>query len=811
MGKTTDDEDFYVCEEFECSHEDILKRTHEIMNADYNSTIFHKRIYLLTTYWTYPFGGGEEFMYDTMKWATQLGMKTYWIAFTDSKNRPFTDLKVRKEKYGTIIDVPGGFTVADLSNWIRIIKPDIVHHQGHARLQFYLACEPYRVEFISGFHFWTGGIILDSIHRNILIKENAEYHATDPDFELLCKKDRVTMYCASVYVQECFEQITGVFLEDVIFPSSSIERYLLKNVDDDGNEILHDPMTCIDGGKGYVVMVNIHKHKGGEIFYYMLTSCPKIKFMCVRTEHESEELDNKIYNEIERRNKLHEEDPDNYAPCIFMERTLNVKEIYSRAGIMLCASAVDETFCRVVNEAMMNGIPTLTTCRGNIRYLINGTTPELDFDNHDEWKQAVEKIYYDDDEFRRVSDLMREEYKNSSENIAKQQFAKVMEKILLRSKEMSVGIFSPWCDQGLGIQSRNYYRILEKAGFKVSVFGLKPYNADTCIALQRKPEEWVIDNVYYSPNTREEVRDIELLEFCREYNVGKMLVPETCWIRVFQVGKLLGENGVKAYAIPNIEIVRRDEIYKHNYFHKILANNFLCERIFEPIDVPCNYIGYAIEGLEFREKVFEDDTIGFLFIGGMNAFSRKHIISVCEGFDYAYKKVQREGLNIKFHLTATVQMTNSLETDLKARVKDFENEPWITLIQNHMPYSEIIGLYYKNHIGIQVSKHEGLGLGFYEGVSSGTPVLTLKTPPHNEIILDGINGWATDCYHKEMKDNKCPLFGSAYFDPEVLGEKIIQIANREEIERVIENLKKDNATRLNLETFSKRFVHELME
>jgi hypothetical protein len=40
-----------------------------------------------------------------------------------------------------------------------------------------------------------------------------------------------------------------------------------------------------------------------------------------------------------------------------------------------------------------------------------------------------------------------------------------------------------------------------------------------------------------------------------------------------------GKNyGVRTYGVPNIEIVRRDEIYKHNYFYKILANNYLCER-----------------------------------------------------------------------------------------------------------------------------------------------------------------------------------------------------------------------------------------
>ena len=226
--------------------------------------------------------------------------------------------------------------------------------------------------------------------------------------------------------------------------------------------------------------------------------------------------------------------------------------------------------------------------------------------------------------------------------------------------------------------------------------------------------------------------------------------------------------------------------------------------MFSILDVPCNYVGYGIEGTVLKDKSFDDGLIKYLFIGGMNAFSRKHVLEVCEGFVIAYKS------NPNIRLTVTVQMTNSLEEKLKDEIKKYIDHPGINIYQKHLSYKDIINFYHTHHIGIQVSKHEGLGLGFYEGVSTGTPVLTLKTPPHNEIIVDDVNGWSIDCYYKKMTDNKDPLFGSAYFDPEIFAKKVIEISNKETIMKVITSLKEDLKGRLNIKTFGLRFYNELI-
>lgn len=74
-------------------------------------------------------------------------------------------------------------------------------------------------------------------------------------------------------------------------------------------------------------------------------------------------------------------------------------------------------------------------------------------------------------------------------------------------------------------------------------------------------------------------------------------------------------------------------------------------------------------------------------------------------------------------------------SQIPEEIKNFALHPALTLIIKHLPYNEIINYYQKSHVSIQVSKHEGLGLGFYESLMTGTPVLTLNTPLHNEIII----------------------------------------------------------------------------
>ena len=768
--------------------------------------IFKNKVYVIVSKWGYPFGGGESFLYTTIEWATKLGMHSYWLCFTDAKNKNFEELTIEKLAGGYMIKIPGGYNDNVLYNWLRLLNPHFVHHQGHMRRNFYNVCEKLRIEFISGFHFWFGAIILDSAKLNANILENYACHKTDPELEYMLKQKYATLYTVTPFVSECIEKVTGYKITDHIYSSSSIDSIKIPNMNIKLNK--------------FVTMVNIHYLKGGELFLYLIEKCTNISFLGIKTEYFSDELDEKIRLAMDKRNNS-----GNGTQCILLDRIDNPKIIYQQTQILLAPAIVDETFCRVVNEAMMNGIPVVSTGQGNIKNLMGNSGYILPYDNKDLWVNTLNYLYNNDDLLTKQSEKTLQEYENYSETKAFELFKDITKKVMLKSKDMNVMIFTPWCDQGLGIQSRNYAHILNETNYNVFIFALKPYNANTCLELQKDPNEWILPNknnnynndkydndtydthssIYYSSNDREHVTDAEIINFVKKYNIGKCLLPETCWFRVFEIAKLLNRLNVKCYAIPNIEIVRKDELYKHRYFYKILCNNKLCLNIFNKYGVNnTNYIGYGINDHgQFKTKI-KSDKVKFLFIGGMNAFSRKHILDICEGFSEAYKN------NPNIHLTCTIQKTNLLEIDDKEKLDKYMDHPGIIFIQSHLSYTEIMNLYYSHHVSIQVSKHEGLGIGFYESLSTGTPIITLDTAPHNEIVIDNVNGWIIPCYYKTMTDNKDPIFESAYFDPKHLAKKIYDISiNFNTYDELIKKLMIDYIDRLHIIHFKNRFLESL--
>ena len=100
-----------------------------------------------------------------------------------------------------------------------------------------------------------------------------------------------------------------------------------------------------------------------------------------------------------------------------MERTNDMKSVYGQTKILICATPVDETFCRVVNEGMMNGIPILTTHKGNIHYLVDPqVSPVLVYDETDfsQWERQLTKLYGNADYYRMVSKRTRQKYRDTS-------------------------------------------------------------------------------------------------------------------------------------------------------------------------------------------------------------------------------------------------------------------------------------------------------------------------------------------------------------------------------------------------------------
>lgn len=72
----------------------------------------------------------------------------------------------------------------------------------------------------------------------------------------------------------------------------------------------------------------------------------------------------------------------------------DMKHIYQQTRLLLIPSLVDETFCRVGYEGMMNEIPIIATSNGNLKYLLKDYADFLD-PQPELWSQRIIQIYHD--------------------------------------------------------------------------------------------------------------------------------------------------------------------------------------------------------------------------------------------------------------------------------------------------------------------------------------------------------------------------------------------------------------------------------
>ena len=762
-------------------------------------------VYLIVTLWSYPFGGGEAFLFQTMKWAYDIGMKCYWISFSSvNPSSDYKQLAITTTKYGTIIHIPGGFNQDSLFNWTKLLNPTIVHTQGNKKREILDTISKLRVPILTGYHFWNGLIDLYPTTSNKSIVTSISKHKKSNELDEVLNNKYAVPYVCSDFMKEVVQKVCKVDIP-VMYASSSKNDTFIKS-----NNVLKNK---------FVTLVNIHKLKGGEVFYELVRRLFDLPFIGIKTEPNSEDLDRKITDLMKQKRD----------GSLIIEHTTNIKNIYKSTRILIVPSLVDETFCRVVNEGLMNGIPIVTTGAGNIKYLVGDaaiiippenieapvsrfTRPRSSCDTSvspnflNDWISTVADLYYDEQKLYDLSIKSKKQYKLFSEKVAVSQFKMMIDSTIRSNKDNNVMLFIPFCDQGLGIQGRNYLNLL-KDRFGVFIFSYRPYNSGTTIELQKDTDEWKYDKVYYSNNIREKVTDEEIVSFVTSNNIGKCVIPETCWFRVFEVATLLKRLSVKTYAIPNIEIVRKDEIYKHHVFDKILCNNKLCEDSFRSFGFGnVESIGYAIEQKEREVKI--NNKFTFLCIGGMNAFSRKQVVEVCEAFVKAYDYVNEGKVSCKYNIENIRLIVTIQKFYNNDKLSKFIKHPAIEVINQHLSYKEINKLYSEADVFIQVSKKEGLGLGFFESLSCGTPILTLNTAPHNEIVHDGINGWICICKHEKMKDNPEALLDDAIVNIELLSEKMIDILKCD-ISSINKTTVQDYKQRFSIKTFKQKLIKSL--
>lgn len=343
-------------------------------------------------------------------------------------------------------------------------------------------------------------------------------------------------------------------------------------------------------------------------------------------------------------------------------------------------------------------------------------------------------------------------------------------------------IFSPYCDQGLGVQARAYLYWLHKLKYGACIFANATRKRSIASQKQRPKErkqhqqqhqqqnqdqqqnqptlqantsEWKMPRgvtVHYSNYDREAQPWQEVAEFAKCEGVTDALMLETAHNNIFVVSAALYRHAnVRVWAVPNIEMVRRQELIRQDLYSSEVFCGVLC-----PTEYSREVINYLQKQLQSQTRSFpfalplEEpkftglkvkqaapyDGMGpvrFLLVGGLNAISRKQADKVMSAFAMAFPTPGRATLTI---------LTQKPEPVLR---RYSQRTPSIIVSEQHFTYQQILDAYGQHHVVIMVSRAEGIGIGVYEAMRAGCALLVLKNRMFTDLVSADINGWIVPC------------------------------------------------------------------
>ena len=718
---------------------------------------------------SYPGGGGEEFLHDLAIYFTEKNYNVFWITLHDWGKSQHSCEKIIEKEFYTEIHCPR--KVNDLSNYfyfmtkLKNLNINFLLHQGAGHKLICDLGNILNIPSITFWCFWEEALDIDWSYGLLNIKKNLDKHKCGKDFTYITENiDH--FYFASKFVKDIICKKFNIKIKDHIYPTLSHSKRFFKNKN----------INSFDSE--YITLLDAHTLKGGVLFSELIKLNPTLSFLAIKTEDE-EGGPNAIQAAINIVN--------NGKNKLLLERVNNVKDIYNKTKILLCPTQLDETFCRVVYEAFQNRIPVIFSNCGNLGYINNEKLLMIKDNNVELYNEKIQKLITNKDFYENIVEEQIK-YFNSVKQKSK---IEIIENKLLEiesNKNKRIGIFTPWCDQGLGIQSRIYKKQLEELGYQVFIFSTKPYVKTTKKNLIGNVDEWETNNIYRSPNRRLDISMLEFDLFVQNYKIKSLLIPEIQYPKLFEIAQYIKENyKIKTYAIPNIECIRDFELTQFNIFEKVLTNNKMTYNILKNkgfnnvwllgfcFDIPRTI---KIEPINLNKQI--KDTIEILHLSGLNGLFRKRTDKIINIFE----KIYDTGINFKLNIV--------IQGNFDIKKINILNKPFVNVIQDHLSYGEILNLYDKNHISIQLSKHEGLGLGFFESCFMNTPVITLDAPPHNEVIHNNKNGWLLSCTVKrdEKPENPSTIIGQTQINEDTIFNELNKIlSNKNKINQIIKTTK----------------------
>lgn len=719
---------------------------------------------VLVSHCSHPFGGGEEDLFDKMRWCRDAGHDVTWLSFANNQRRPAVARTTRTGDLGEhYVNMPP-CGKEKLFDTLDSFRPDVVVAIDVlvAQLVGYTTAP-----WVAVFHYWSHLVQLGaSGNVRILGSDDIALH---PDFEAIAES-AARVVVVSKFMQKVLERL------DVVVPTVIESCPTRRSM----GRVPYDPD---DPRRTWLTFVNAHCMKGGRLVPALIKAHPGIPVRVILTEDDHDvELHHDLLRAVCARNNSAQ-----HAAVQIVSRTDDMPAVYDSARMLVCASVVDETFGRVAAESLASGVPAAFSERGNLPFLAGDGALYVDPDNIPGAVDDIAAMFFDESRLRAESARAVRAARLVSEVRLKPVFLQLLLDVARPAEASTTLFFAPWHEQGLGTATRVYTACLERGGVRTSVLSFTPYAmADKRIKVwQSNPEEWVHPRVYYSEHTREHVTDEEVIATLKAFRVDQVVITETCWFRVFEIAELCRMMGVRVIGNPMIELVRRDELEQHRVFDALLASNRRCERLFADRGFDVTWVGFTmLQQPVLGRGSAEHEPLLLLTVGGSNLDGRKMGPAIVRAHARACARLRLSHAALP-RLVLTSQAHNNASADTRAAIDECgaaataagQGALPVDLRVGNLTCDEVRELYEHADATLMPSKHEGLGMGFWEALCVGCPVVTCDVAPHNEIVRHGHSGWLLPGREQALRENPMSFVDSFIVDDAALEDWIVWAAS----------------------------------
>jgi glycosyltransferase involved in cell wall biosynthesis len=150
--------------------------------------------------------------------------------------------------------------------------------------------------------------------------------------------------------------------------------------------VTNDVVRKSDKAAEYVTLINLNLNKGGDFLLQLADLMPDVKFLGVQGGYMEQIMDTTKPN------------------IRYVQKTNNIKLVYELTKILIVPSGY-ESWGRVAHEAMMNGIPVISTDGSGIRELIGKDGIFCERCLPAQWANEIRKLLTDKEHYKQRQEI----------------------------------------------------------------------------------------------------------------------------------------------------------------------------------------------------------------------------------------------------------------------------------------------------------------------------------------------------------------------------------------------------------------------